>query len=92
MDPKITDALTVAAANWVTMAALQLRGERLDVFGQCFGTDGTDIRVEVLMRQGTLFLAAVNFADNTRYELYRQEVEPLRPAMPFVTPERGERH
>jgi len=78
-----TDALIAAISAWVSNVALRLDQERLDVFNRCLATDGADIRVVVGLREGAILLEATNVAAGKRFELFREDVEPLRPANYF---------
>ena len=77
---QVTEALTIAMADWVSMAVQQLDQERMDVFNRCVATEGADIRVVVCLREGAVLLEATNMVAGTRFELFREDVEPLRPA------------
>ena len=76
---QITDNMTTATAAWVTAAALELDEDRMNVFKRCTEMGGTDIRVTVALRAGTLILDAVIEAVGRRAELFRQDVGPLVP-------------
>ena len=89
---QITEALTISIADWVSMAVQQLDQERKDLFNRCVATEGADIRVVVCLREGAILLEATNVAAGTRLELFREDVEPLRPADYFGDQESGGRH
>ena len=84
---QITDNMATATAAWVTAAALELDEDRMNVFKRCTEMGGTDIRVTVALRAGTLILDAIIEAVGRRAELFRQDVSPLRLRTPFASPE-----
>jgi hypothetical protein len=88
---EITDNLTSAITAWVTVATLELNLERMQLLGACLKAHDADVRVEVALREGSIILAAINAAGK-RTELFRHDVEPLRPQSPFGGPESSGRH
>jgi hypothetical protein len=72
-----TSAFNAALARWVTEAAHQLDHEHLNLLGMCLKAD---VRVVVRLRNGVITLEGTNVAAGKYIELYRQDVEPLRPA------------
>jgi len=83
MDPETTDNLTRAVAAWVSMAAQQLFGEQVAVLQTCFHGTGTDVRVSVWLKEGKILLEGTDEAADQCVELFREDVEPLRPADNF---------
>lgn len=89
---QVTEALTISIADWVSMVVQQLDQERMDLFNRCVATEGADIRVVVWLREGAILLEATNVAAGTRFELFREDVEPLRPADYFGHQDSGGSH
>ena len=83
MDQQITDNLTAATAAWVTMAAQQLVGEQVAVLQTCFHGTGMEVRVSVWLKEGKILLEGTDEASGQCVELFREDVEPLRPADNF---------
>jgi len=83
MDPETTDNLTRAVAAWVSMAAQQLVGEQVAVLQTCFHGTGTDVRVSVWLKEGKILLEGTDEASDQCVELFREDVEPLRPSDNF---------
>jgi len=87
---EIANAFTAAVSKWVTSATLELDLERMQLLGVCLKADDADVHVEVSLREGSIILAAISKGKRT--ELFRQDVEPLRPHTPYGEPESGRRH
>ena len=79
MNP-VTDALTIAITDWVTMAmAKPLTEEKRSALELCMVADGADVRVVMALREGALVLEGTA-KGKWQVELYREDVPPLRPA------------
>ena len=79
-----TAALCAAIAAWVTRAAHQIPQEKLDILQTAVNAENADLYVVVRLREGAIVLDAVNRERGLRNELFRQEVEPLRPFTGFA--------
>ena len=87
IDQQITAAFTAALSKWVTAAALHLDQERMELLGVSLEANDMDLRVVVRLREGAILLEATSERGGKRAELYRQDIEPVRPATPFAAPE-----
>lgn len=87
MNP-VTDALTITIADWVTMAmAKPLTEDQRKALELCLTADGADIRVVARLREGALILEGSK--GRKRFEFYREDVEPVRPADYFGHQDEG---
>ena len=87
IDHQITAVFTAALSKWVAAAALHLDQERMELLGVCLKADDMDVGVVVRLREGAILLEATSERGSKRAELYRQDIEPFRPATPFAAPE-----
>jgi hypothetical protein len=89
MNP-VTDALTITIADWVTMAmAKTLDEKKRKALELCVTAEGADIRVVMRLREGALILEGSK--NGKRFEFYREDVEPLRPADYFGHQDEGKK-
>jgi hypothetical protein len=79
-----TDDLTRALSAWLTRVAFQLNDERRRLLFACLDADHHDVYVAVHLREGSVVLDGVNLANNTRCELWREDVQPLTPDSGFA--------
>jgi hypothetical protein len=90
MNP-VTDALTIAITDWVTMAmAKPLTEEKRTALERCLVADGADVRVVMALREAALVLEGTA-KGKRRVELYREDVPPLRPADYFGHQDEGKK-
>ena len=87
IDHQITAVFTAALSKWVAAVALHLDQERMELLGVCLKADDMDVGVVVRLREGAILLEATSERGSKRAELYRQDIEPFRPATPFAAPE-----
>jgi hypothetical protein len=83
MNQQQTDALTAAAAAWVTLVLEQLDQECQDAAVACTQAGGLDLHVVIRLRRGAVELEGTDEAAGKRITLYREEVAPLRPRTNF---------
>jgi hypothetical protein len=87
-----TDALIKAMSAWASFAVLQLDQDQHNILRACLDQEGMDVHIVARLREGALILDAVSNKDGKRTALFRQDVEPLRPATAFAEPESGGKH
>jgi hypothetical protein len=78
MNPTAINNLTAAVAAWVIAVLPRLGRDQYEMWesmleGRC------DVAVEVRLRKGCITLVAIDDAEVTTAELYREDVGPLRP-------------
>jgi hypothetical protein len=74
----LTDTLTTAVSNWLTgVLARPFDEERRRAIEFCLAANGADIQLVVRLREGVLVDEGT--AEGKRLEIYREDVEPLRP-------------
>ena len=75
--------MTVAVSNWPTgVLARPFDEERRRAIEFCFAANGADIQLVVRLREGAVVVKGT--AEGGRIEIYREEVEPLRPITGFA--------
>jgi len=89
MDQRVTDALTEAAAAWVTLALQRLDEPHLQAATMCLDVDGADLQVVIRLCRGAIDLEGAVESAGKRTTLYREEVAPFRP---FAPPESDKKH
>ena len=89
MDQRVTDALTEAAAAWVTLALQRLDERHLEAATACLEVDGADLQVVVRLCRGAIDLEGTV---ESAGKLYREEVAPLRPRTSFAPPESDKKY
>jgi hypothetical protein len=96
MDPKmtsqLTNNLTAAVAAWFSMAAKQLDTERWNLMDTCLASPDADLFVVIRFREGALTLEASHEKAGKRFELFREDIEPLRPTDYFGYQSEGGRY
>jgi hypothetical protein len=85
MASNLTNIMTAHVATWVTKVLEQLDRERQDLVTATVGDPEADLRVVVELKRGHIVLEATRGAQ--KYQLYAEEVEPLRPRTGFGEPE-----
>jgi hypothetical protein len=79
----LTDTLTVAVSNWLTgVLARPFDEERRRAIELCLTAPGTDLQVVIRLREGALVDEGTG--EGKRIEIYREDVEPLRPITGFA--------
>jgi len=92
VDQRVTDALTEAAAAWVTLALQRLDERHLEAATACLEVDGADLQVVVRLCRGAIDLEGTVESAGKRTTLYREEVAPLRPRTSFAPPESDKKY
>jgi hypothetical protein len=88
LSDKLTDIMTANVATWVTKATATLDEEKLKVVSEVvYGDPDGDLRVVFRLKEGAVVLEGVNNRTNQRFELYREDVAPLRPRTGFGEPD-----
>jgi hypothetical protein len=87
-----TNDLTRTVSAWLTAVALQLDSDRLKTLRACLDADQADVYVVARLREGAVVLEGINRANDTYTELWREDVEPLRPDSGFAMPDTSRQH
>jgi hypothetical protein len=78
-----TNDLTTAVSAWITQATLQLNHEQLEALHACLQAPDADAFVIIRLKEGSIILQGACASAGKCVELYREDVEPLRPADAF---------
>jgi hypothetical protein len=90
---KLTDIMTANVATWVTQALSSLDADKLNVVDAVvYGDPDVDLRVVFRLKEGAVVLEGINNSTNQRFELYREDVAPLRFRTGMGEPASKERH
>jgi hypothetical protein len=93
MADKLMNIMAANVATWVTHALTALDADKLHVVDAVVngGLDG-DLRVVFRLKEGAVVLEGFNNSTNQRFELYREDVAPLRFRIGMGEPASKERH
>jgi hypothetical protein len=90
MEDNLTNIMTAHVATWVTKAFEHLTAEQLKVVEATYADPEGDLRVVFRLKEGAIILEATK--GDRRHELYRADVEPLRPRTGYGEPESAGGH
>ena len=83
MEKVTTDAVTALVDMWVTRVLATLDDEKAEIVNRVVNGDpNADLRVVFKLKQGVVLLEAES--SDEKFELYRVDVEPLRPSGGFA--------
>jgi len=83
MEKVTTDAVTALVDMWVTRVLATLDEEKAEIVNRVVNGDpNADLRVVFKLKQGVVLLEAERSGE--KFELYRVDVEPLRPSGGFA--------
>ena len=83
MEKVTTDAVTALVDMWVTRVLATLDDEKAEIVNRVVNGDpNADLRVVFKLKQGVVLLEAERSGE--KFELYRVDVEPLRPSGGFA--------
>jgi hypothetical protein len=74
-----TDELAAAAAAWVTEVGHRLDAQHGELMNACVNAAETDLRIVIRLKEGLILLEGTNIEAGQCVEIYREQVEPLRP-------------
>jgi hypothetical protein len=83
MEKVTTDAVTALVDMWVTRVLATLDDEKAEIVNRVVNGDpNADLQVVFKLKQGVVLLEAER--SDGKFELYRVDVEPLRPSGGFA--------
>jgi hypothetical protein len=92
MADKLTNIMAANVATWVTQALTALDADKLHVVDAVVNGGDGELRVVFRLKEGAVVLEGINNSRNQRFELYREDVAPLRFRTGMGEPASKERH